>query len=89
MNQVVKKIIDEAQKIYENIKAKEKPVLESPVRALSNVKYDSEAGYFELNGSMKKRTLTASTVKTFAQTLKMMALSKDLVESNDIATKRE
>ena len=29
------------------------------------------------------------TVKTFAQTLKMMALSKELIEADDIATKRE
>ncbi|MFH1589252.1 MAG: DNA topoisomerase IV subunit A [archaeon] len=89
MSQVVKKIIDEAKQIYDAIKKKSRPELESPVRALSNVRYDSEEGYFELNGSIKKRTLSANTVKTFAQTLKMMSLSKDLIESNDIATKRE
>ena len=33
--------------------------------------------------------LAVSTVKTFAQTLRMMALSKELVEQDDIATKRE
>ena len=38
---------------------------------------------------MKSRTLTASTIKTFAQTLKMMSLSKTLIKTNDIATKRE
>ncbi|MBM4116753.1 DNA topoisomerase VI [bacterium] len=37
----------------------------------------------------KERTLTVGTVKAFAQTLKMMALSKQLVDANDIATKRE
>ena len=37
----------------------------------------------------KERTLTVNTVKTFAQTLRMMALSKQLVETDDIATKRE
>ncbi|MHC4076695.1 MAG: DNA topoisomerase IV subunit A, partial [Planctomycetota bacterium] len=36
-----------------------------------------------------KRTLTVSTVKTFAQTLKMMALSKELIDTEDMATKRE
>jgi DNA topoisomerase-6 subunit A len=40
-------------------------------------------------GKTKRRTLTVSTVKTFAQTLKMMALSKELIETNDMATKRE
>ena len=37
----------------------------------------------------KVRTLTVNTVKSFAQTLRMMALSKELVESNDFATKRD
>ena len=40
-------------------------------------------------GQKKERTLTVNTVKTFAQTLRMMALSKELVENDDIATKRE
>jgi DNA topoisomerase-6 subunit A len=35
------------------------------------------------------RTLTVNTVKTFAQTLKLMALSKEMVEQDDFATKRE
>ncbi len=42
-----------------------------------------------MKAARKERTLTVSTVKSFAQTLKMMALSKQLVESDDIATKRE
>ncbi|MBU1202168.1 MAG: DNA topoisomerase IV subunit A [Nanoarchaeota archaeon] len=89
MSEVIEKITAEAQKIYDNIKKKKRPVLESPIRALSNVKYNVEDGFFELKGSKKSRTLTASSVKTFAQTLKMMALSKEIVEKNDIATKRE
>jgi DNA topoisomerase-6 subunit A len=40
-------------------------------------------------GKKKERTLTVNTVKTFAQTLKMMALSKELIDTDDIATKRE
>ena len=56
---------------------------------MSNVKYDDKLGYFELIGKKKARTLTVATVKTFAQTLRMMALSKELIEKNDIATKRE
>ncbi|MBC8500673.1 MAG: DNA topoisomerase IV subunit A [Nanoarchaeota archaeon] len=89
MSEVQKKITEKAKDIYGNIKRKNKPVLKSPIRALSNVRYDSGDGFFELNGSMKSRTLTASTVKTFAQTLKMMSFSKDLIETDDIATKRE
>jgi len=75
--------------VYEKILEKKQPRLKMPLRSLNNVKYDSKAGYFELLGKMKMRTLTAGTVKTFAQTLRMMALSKQLVETDDIATKRE
>ena len=60
-----------------------------PIRSLSNVKYNKNDGYFELSGKFKQRTLTASTIKTFAQTLRMMAFSKELLKNDDIATKRE
>ena len=36
-----------------------------------------------------KRTLAVGTVKTFAQSLKMIVLAKQLIETDDIATKRE
>jgi len=78
-----------AEKVYQTILKKKQPELKMPLRSLNNVKYDPKDGYFELVGKMKERTLTASTIKTFAQTLKMMALSKSIVETNDIATKRE
>src|SRR4249919_1125013 len=64
----------------------QKPDLAMPVRSLSNVKYDKKSGYFEIGRGKKIRTLTVNTVKTFAQTLKMMSLSKELVENNDFAT---
>lgn len=89
MSEVIDKILEQAKEIYEDIKGRKKPILESPIRALSNVKYDEREGFFELKGSKKSRTLSASTIKTFAQTLKMMALSKDIIENNDMATKRE
>jgi DNA topoisomerase-6 subunit A len=60
-----------------------------PLRALQNVKYDPKVGFFELVGKNKGRTLTASTAKTFAQTLLMMNESRKLVDTDDIATKRE
>lgn len=86
---VVQEIKDIANNIYNRILKKKAPEVQSPLRSLSNVKYDPKEGYFELVGKMKTRTLTASTIKTFAQTLRMMALSKNLVETDDIATKRE
>ncbi|MBU1976125.1 MAG: DNA topoisomerase IV subunit A, partial [Nanoarchaeota archaeon] len=51
--------------------------------------YNKKDGYFKLLGKLKTRTLSASSVKTFAQTLRMMALSKEIIEKKDIATKRE
>lgn len=86
---VLRGIKDIASDIYNKIKGKKQPSLTAPLRALSNVKYDPKEGYFELIGKKKTRTLTVSSVKTFAQTLRMMALSKELVEQDDIATKRE
>lgn len=85
----VKKIEKQAEEIHRTILKHQKPSLRFPLRSLSNVKYDPKAGHFEMRGRKKERTLTVSTVKTFAQTLRMMALSKELVASDDIATKRE
>ena len=82
----IKKI---ANNIYSTILRKKQPELQMPLRSLSNVQYDPKDGYFELLGKMKERTLTASTIKTFAQTLRMMALSKNITETDDMATKRE
>ena len=89
MNEVSSKIKEIASGIYKKILSKKQPDLTIPLRSLSNVEYNDKDGYFKLLGKMKTRTLTASTIKTFAQTLRMMILSKKLVDSNDIATKRE
>lgn len=89
MISVIKGIKDIAESIYKKIKKVEQPSISSPLRSLQNVRYDPKEGYFELDGKFKERTLTVSSVRTFAQTLKMMALSKELVKNDDIATKRE
>ncbi len=78
-----------AQDVYKTIMKQQSPALDMPLRSLTNVKYDPKDGYFELLGKMKTRTLTANTAKTFAQTLRMMTLSKKLIATNDIATKRD
>ncbi|MFH1133193.1 MAG: DNA topoisomerase IV subunit A [Nanoarchaeota archaeon] len=86
---LTKKIIDFAQELRQSLLAKKQPQMKLPLRALANVHYDPAVGYFEIDNKFKQRTLTASTVKTFAQTLRMMSLSKQLIETDDIATKRE
>ena len=88
-NSVLKEIEDTASDVYSRIKKKKSPELKMPLRALSNVKYDPKDGFFELLGKMKERTLTASTIKTFAQTLRMMSHAKTIIKQDDITTKRE
>lgn len=83
------KIKESGQNIYNKILKKQKPEMKFPIRSLSNVKYDPKKGFFELKGQNKLRTLTVNTVKTFAQTLRMMSFSKELLKTEDIATKRE
>jgi DNA topoisomerase-6 subunit A len=78
-----------ANNVYEKITSGRKPSMAFPLRSLSNVKYDPKEGFFQLCGKKKERTLTVSTCKTFAQTLRMMELSHTLIVTDDIATKRE
>ncbi|MBN1962957.1 MAG: DNA topoisomerase IV subunit A [Deltaproteobacteria bacterium] len=85
----LKAIKDVASEVYEAISKGKKPDMSLPVRSLSNVKYDRKRGYFEIGKAKKVRTLTVNTVKTFAQTLKMMSLSQELIGENDFATKRD
>jgi DNA topoisomerase-6 subunit A len=85
----VKAIRNAAGEVHARIQKKAKPELRFPVRSLSNVRYQPKRGYFEIGRAKAVRTLTVNTVKTFAQTLRMMALSKELVETNDFATKRD
>jgi len=85
----VKSIVGTADRIHQTVLGGNKPILKFPVRSLSNVSYSTKKGYLEIGRGRKERTLTVNTVKGFAQTLRMMGLSKDLVETNDFATKRD
>ena len=89
MSSLVSKIEKEAKSIRDKILKKQKPSMRFPLRSLSNVRFDQKAGYFEMGRKTKERTLAVASVKTFAQSLKMAALSKQLIETDDIATKRE
>jgi DNA topoisomerase-6 subunit A len=84
-----KEIVKTADNIHSKILNNKSPTLSSPLRSLRNVKYQANVGYFEMLGKNKQRTLTVGTVKTFAQSLKMMALAKELIDKDDMATKRE
>ncbi len=82
-------ILDCAQGIKNHIDKSRKPTLQFPKRSLSNVAYDEKTGYLKLKGDKITRTLTYNTVKTFAQTLRMMALSKEAIDDGEQVTKRE
>ena len=82
--------IDRAAKgVLRVVEKGDKPSLRFPLRSLSNVRYEPAKGFFQLGRGRKLRTLTVNTVKLFAQSLRMMALSKELIETEDFATKRD
>jgi DNA topoisomerase-6 subunit A len=85
----LEQIRDAATDVRQHIMKKLKPDLAFPVRSLKNVSYSTQKGYFEIGRQKKVRTLTVNTVKSFAQTLRMMGLSKELIENRDFATKRD
>jgi DNA topoisomerase-6 subunit A len=87
--EAVRLIASTAEGIHRKVLRRVKPEVKLPIRSLSNVSYSRQRGYLEIGRQKKVRTLTVNTVKTFAQTLRMMALSKNLIETNDFATKRD
>jgi DNA topoisomerase-6 subunit A len=88
-NMTMTQIDNCAKQVYTKIIKLSKPNLKFPVRSLANVRYDRRVGHFQLGRSRKERTLTVNTVKSFAQTLKLMAFSKEMVQIDEFATKRE
>ena len=71
----LKLIGDTASEIHKKINKRVKPDMRFPIRSLGNVSYSEKKGYLEIGRQRKVRTLTVNTVKTFAQTLRMMSLS--------------
>ncbi len=78
-----------AREVAAAVAAGELPEIALPLRGLGNVRYDARKGYFELGDARKTRALTAGTARVFAQTLRLMAVSRRLVADGDFATKRE
>ena len=87
--QTIKLIETIANQVRKAIESGKLPSIRMPVRSLDNVTYDQAAGYLELGKAERVRTLTVNTARSFAQTLRLMATSRTMVESNDFATKRE
>ncbi|MDX1777415.1 MAG: DNA topoisomerase IV subunit A [Thermodesulfobacteriota bacterium] len=75
--------------MHGEIKGGRRPSLRVPIRSLSNVSFSLRKGFFTIGKKVSKRTLSYQTIKPFAQTVRMMAFAKHLIETDDFASKRE
>ena len=83
------KLVGMGENIHKEIKRGRRPHVLVPIRSLSNVTFSPRKGYFVIGNRKSRRTLSYQTVKSFAQTVRLMAFAKDLIESDDFASKRE
>lgn len=86
---VLQQITSEGKRLHQTVAAGKKPNMKFPVRSLGNVSYNPRDGYLKLGRRVTERTLTVNTAKTFAQSVRTMALLKSVVEDDDIIGKRE
>jgi len=87
--EAIARMVEVAEAIHRDIRREKKPHMTFPVRSLSNVRYDPKFGSFRLGTRRSRRDFSYATVKTFAQSIRMLALSKAVVEDDDIINKRE
>ena len=85
----LKKLMDLASGIHKEINRGRRPHILVPIRSLSNVTFAPRKGYFVIGSRKSRRTLSFQTVKPFAQTIRLMAFAKHLIETDDFASKRE
>ncbi len=85
----LKKLVALARDIHADIKKGRRPQLAVPIRSLSNVTFSPRKGYFAIGDKKSRRTLSYQTVKSFAQTVRLMSFAKYMIASNDFASKRE
>lgn len=85
----LKKLLDSGKDIFKSISNNRRPSLSVPIRSLSNVSFAQRKGFFVIGDKQSKRTLSFQTVKTFAQTVRLMAFAKHLIQTDDFASKRE
>ncbi|MBM4372908.1 MAG: DNA topoisomerase IV subunit A [Deltaproteobacteria bacterium] len=78
-----------AASLHGQIERGRRPTLAVPLRALSNVTFSPRKGYFVIGDRVARRTLSYQTVRSFAQTVRLMAFAKHLIDTGDFASKRE
>ena len=87
--EAIARMVEAAEGIHRDIQREKKPHMTFPIRSLSNVRYDARSGTFKMIGRKSRRDFSYTTVKTFAQSIRMLAVSKAVVEDDDIINKRE
>jgi DNA topoisomerase VI subunit A len=85
----MRSLMDIGRRIQGDIDRGRRPHISVPIRSLSNVTFAPRKGYFVIGSRKSKRTLSYQTVKSFAQTVRLMAFAKHLIVTDDFASKRE
>ncbi len=85
----LRRLVDMAKHMHGDIQKNRRPNLVIPIRSLSNVTFAPRKGHFVLGNKKSRRTLSYQTVKPFAQSVRLMAFAKYLIQTDDFASKRE
>ncbi len=84
------KLVFLGKRIIKSVSKKENPVIDLPVRGLSNVSYDKKKRILMLGNKMAKRFFfNVSHAKKFLQTMEVASLSHKLIKSGKHASLRD
>ena len=90
MTEAKKKLVELGQKLVSEIEKGKQPMLEVPVRALSNVEYNEKTKTLELgNKSAERFFFNVGHAKKFVQTIEVAKISKSLLELGKHASLRD
>ncbi|PIN75434.1 DNA topoisomerase VI [Candidatus Woesearchaeota archaeon CG10_big_fil_rev_8_21_14_0_10_37_12] len=91
MNKKAKESLENLGKdLVKKILAKKPPILDVPIRSLSNVNYDEKTQTLQLGEKTSERNFfNVSHSKKFLQTLEVAAVSKGLIEDNKNTSLRD
>jgi len=86
----IEKLTNLGKKLLSELKQKESPYFDRPVRSLSNVIFDEKAGTLKLGDRTSRRTfLNIGHARTFMQSVMIAAKCKELVKNERSASIRE
>src|SRR3989338_4363018 len=90
MTEAKKKLVELGQKLVSEIEKGKQPMLEVPVRALSNVEYNEKTKTLELgNKSAERFFFNVGHAKKFVQTIEVAKIYKSLLELGKHASLRD